>query len=374
MIRILYVAEALSRNSGVASVITNLIRNISSENIKIDLLTYKNGDLLILDELRKYGANVYYVPELNLKSLFNFKKAVNEFFKTHRYDIVHSHFNQVDGIVFKIAKQYGVKVCISHSHNTKLSDSRIKSIRNRLLCYKISEIADVWAACSEEAGICLYGRKFSNSNKKLIIHNGVDCSRFKYNDEFRKSIRNEFQVSDSEILIGHVGGFRIQKNHDFLIDIFRELYRCDKKYKLLLVGDGELKSSIQKKVNNYGIQDRVIFAGTRTDINKIMSGMDLFILPSLYEGLPVVGIEAQASGLNCIFSDSITRDVNLTNSMFVNLNEKLDNWCRIIENTDISRHIEYQDMIKSKGFDIKKECKKISDLYIDFMKVERKIK
>lgn len=369
MIRIIYVAEALTRNSGVASVIINFIQNITSDDIKIDLLTYKNGDENILENLKKYGVNIFYIPELRLNSFMAFRKAVNDFFEKHEYDIVHSHFNQVDATVFKIAKKHGVKICISHSHNTKLSDSKIKAIRNRILCYDLPKEATIWAACSEDAGKCLYGKHFSDSPKKLIIHNGVDCEKFKYNEEFRSSIRKEFQIEKDEVLIGNIGGFRIQKNHSFLIDVFNELHKHSQKYKLLLVGDGELRNSIEKKVKDLKLQNYVIFAGTRTDVNKIMSGLDLFILPSLYEGLPVVGIEAQVAGLNCIFSDSITKAVNLTNVTFISLKEKLEKWCEIIENTDISRHMEYQKMIVNKGFDVKKECEKISDFYIDCTKV-----
>mgnify|MGYP004561995619 CR=1 FL=1 len=372
MIRIVYVSEALIRNSGVTSVIVNLIHNISKDDIKIDLLTYKNSDKEILDDLKKCGVNIFYMPELSFKSFLTFKKSIDDFFECHEYDVVHSHFNQIDGIVFKIAKSHGVKVCISHSHNTKLSDSTFKAIRNRILCYRLPKEATVWAACSEEAGKCLYGKRFTNSSKKLIIRNGIDSRKFKYNDEYRRTIRNEFGIKEDTILLGNIGGFRTQKNHVFLIDVFNELIKHSNKYKLLLVGDGELRHSIEKKVINLGIQNYVIFAGTRTDIEKIMSAIDLFILPSLYEGLPVVGIEAQAAGLNCIFSDSITRNANLTNVIFISLNEKIEKWCETIQRMDISRHYEYQEMIINKGFDISNECKRLTEFYINSIKEKNK--
>lgn len=372
MIRILFVAEALTRNSGVASMIVNLVQNIESEDIKIDLLTYENGDKEILDSLKNRGVNIYNVPELGLASYFTFKRAVNCFFESHKYDIVHSHFNQVDTIVFKYAKKHGVKVCISHSHNTKLSDSKIKAIRNRILCYKLPKEADVWAACSEDAGKCLYGKKFVNSSKRLIIHNGVDCKKFKFDAEARRLIRKELNVNEEEILLGHIGGFRVQKNHIFLVEMFYELHKRNPKYKLLLVGDGELKSLIEKRVYELDLQDYVIFAGTRSDINRILSGLDLFLLPSLYEGLPVVGIEAQAAGLNCIFSDTITQSSNLTNVIFISLKAGIRIWCETIENVNILRHIEYSEMVKNKGFDIKSECKKMSSFYVSCIKERKK--
>ena len=363
MVRIIYVAEALTRNSGVASVIINLIQNITSDNIKIDLLTYKNGDANIIDNLKQYGVNVFYIPELGLTSFITFKKAVNDFFETHEYDIVHSHFNQVDAIIFKIAKRHGIKVCISHSHNTKLSDSKMKAIRNRILCYKLPREATIWAACSEDAGKCLYGRKFSGSPRKLIIHNGVDCKKFNYDEEARNTIRKEFHIEKNEILIGNIGGFRVQKNHEFLIEVFSVLHKRNPKYKLLLVGDGELKTFIEKKVNNLGLQDYVIFAGTRTDISKIMSGLDLFILPSLYEGLPVVGVEAQAAGLNCIFSDSITTEANLTGVSYLSLKSSIETWCLQIENMEIQHDISKNYRVRREGFDVVTECRKLSCFY-----------
>ena len=364
MIRIIYVAEALTRNSGVASVIINFIQNITSDDIKIDLLTYKNGDANILENLKKYGVNIFYIPELGLNSFMAFRKAVNDFFEKHEYDIVHSHFNQVDSIIFKSAKRHGVKVCISHSHNTKLSDSKIKAIRNRILCYDLPKEATIWAACSEDAGKCLYGKHFSDSPKKLIIHNGVDCENFKYDEVARSDIRNEFYIAKDEILIGNIGGFRIQKNHVFRIEMFNALHKRNTKYKLLLVGDGDLKTVIERKVKVLGLQDYVIFAGTRTDINRIMSGLDLFILPSLYEGLPVVGVEAQAAGLNCIFSDSITTEANLTGVSYLSLKSSIEVWCSQIENMEIQHDISKNYRVKKEGFDIITECKKLSAFYV----------
>lgn len=368
MIKIVYVAEALTRNSGVASVIINLVQNIVSDEIKIDLLTYQNGDEEILNGLKNCGVKIYTLPELGLTSYVAFKRAVNDFFNTHKYDIVHSHFNQVDTIIFKSAKKHGVKVCISHSHNTKLSDSKIKAIRNRILCFRLPKEADIWAACSENAGSCLYGKKFSNSPKKLIIHNGVDCDKYKFDEEARNCVRKEFQIGNDEVLLGHIGGFRPQKNHMFLVEMFNELHKRNPKYKLLLVGDGELKPSIESRVKELGLQDFVVFAGTRTDINIILSGMDIFILPSLYEGLPVVGIEAQAAGLNCIFSDTITLEANLSDVIFLSLNSSIDVWCSSIENMDIKHDESRNRAVKKQGFDVVTEARNLSIFYKDTYK------
>lgn len=368
MIRVLFVSEALCRNSGVASVIMNYVKHIEKTDIKIDLLTYKDGDEKILSEIKKNGVDIYYIPELQLGAIKEFVLSVDNFFDKTQYDIVHSHFNQIDCILFSIAKKHGIKNCISHSHNTRLSDSKLKSIRNRMMCLLLPYYAKVWAACSELAGITLYGKRFVGSSKSVVIHNGVDCDRYKFNEASRMRIRNELNISNRDIIIGHVGGFRAQKNHEFLIDIFKELSCRDQKYKLVLVGDGDLKRDIEKKVEELNLSSRVFFLGTREDIPEIMSAFDLFLLPSLYEGLPVVGIEAQANGLNCIFSNSITQEANLTNVIYLDLDEGPSKWCDIIETIDFRHHEQYEEMIIEKGYDIKTECIKLKKFYYDICK------
>lgn len=361
---VLYVAEDLHRNSGVTSVIMNFVKHINDSQIQIDLLTYINGDEDILQDIKKSGVKIFYINPLGLSNVFGFIKDISYFFETHKYDIVHSHFCQIDSLVFDAAHKNGVKMCISHSHNTRLSDSRLKAIRNRMLCFGINRKADVWAACSEIAGMCLYGKQFISSSKKLIIKNGVDCNSYKYDEKKRERIRKEFSFTNNDIVLGHVGGFREQKNHSFLIHLMSELVRVDKHYKLLLVGDGDLKKQIESLTIDLGLSNNVVFAGTRNDVSDLLNAFDLFVLPSLYEGLPVVGIEAQANGLKCVFSSSITKEVDLFDNVYIDLNAGYDKWVDEILRIDKMHNIENAYRMAEFGFDINSECERLKTFYL----------
>ena len=367
MIKVLYISDTLKQRFGVTSVIMNYINYFDMKEIKVDLLVYDDSEPDVIEKLKCKGCNVYFMPKLSIKSVGSFKKIINNFFENNKYDIVHSHFNQVDSIIFPIARKNGVKYCISHSHNTKLSDNRIKAIRNRIMCFNIGKNADYLAACSEAAGNFLYGKKAFSSDKRLIINNGVDCSKFSFDRNSREEIRKEFNIDENSILIGNIGSFKIQKNQSFLIDIFNELSKLDNKYILMLVGDGEKKSEIIEKVINYGLKDKVIFTGVRKDIPKILSALDAFILPSLYEGLPVIGIEAQASGLECVFSNTITKEVDLTGVIFVDLAEPVSKWAEIISKLSFKHDESNYNKISKKGYDIKRESKKLESFYKNIM-------
>lgn len=369
MVKVLFVTEPLVKNSGVTSVVLNIIRNINDKTIHIDLLTFPGGDQNVEEELASIGCKLSYLKCNKLSNLFAIFKECDSFFRSNYYDIVHSHFNQIDYVLFMAAKKNGINNLISHSHNSKLSDSKFKAIRNRILFLGVPRLATVWAACSTVAGECLFGSTFNSSEKKYIIHNGVDCKKYRYDSKNRVLIREEFGYSDSDIVIGHVGGFREQKNHEFLIRLFKELHVRNSNYKLLLVGDGKLKESIKQQVIQYGLTQAITFAGTRDDVSTILSGIDLFILPSFYEGLPVVGIEAQANGLACVFSDTISREVDLASkNYFISLKEGVTTWCDRIFDIDYSHDMACAELVVNKGYDITMECKRLASFYHELTK------
>lgn len=365
MIKLLFVTEALQRNSGVASVVLSYMRFIDREIFDIELLTYNNGDKEIIDEITMLGIRIHYMPELSICSIIEFRKSLKAFFNKHKYEIVHSHFNQIDSILFDVAHKSGVVTCISHSHNSKLSDNAVKSIRNRIMCFPIKYEADLWAACSVPAGKCLYGNKFEKSKKSFIIRNGVDCDKYSFDLMTRQKIRKQLGYTDDDIIIGHVGGFRIQKNHTRLISIIELLVKQNPKYKLVMIGDGELKNNIEELVNQKQLMRNIKFLGTKNNINEYMNGFDLFILPSLYEGLPVVAIEAQTNGLNCIMSDSITKEANLTKCIYVSLNDDDETWCKAIQTAPKGHNPNYLNMVRSAGFDMRDACNLMQKKYIE---------
>lgn len=286
----------------------NYFKNIDSNEVIIDFMTWEGNESAIETEILDRGSKIYYMPRLGLKNFFAVRCFYKDFFEKYanEYEIVHSHFYQMDSIIFPIAKKYGVKACISHSHNTKYSEYVTKIWRNWLLSRGITKCADYWAACSIEAGVFLYGKKFKCSKKALLVNNAIDVQKYRYNKNTRIRIRKELGI-ENNFVIGNVGSLKPQKNQRFLIDIFSMLRKmedfCDSK--LLIVGDGALRAELEKYVAKLNLSGNVIFTGSRNNVHELLSAMDLFIFPSLFEGLGLTLIEAQFSGLRCIASDII---------------------------------------------------------------------
>ena len=255
----------------------------------------------------RYTANRYM---RQIKTFFDLKKVL----KNEKFDIVHIHSDVafkifIEALACRIA---GQKIIVLHSHCTGVDgDHRaIKSLAHHICKLFLGLLGTDFFACSQKAGDWMYTKKI-NQKKLHVINNAIDCEAFAYNEPIRQQYRQLFGILDDEILIGHVGRFMYQKNHEFLIDIFETLHQMNKKAKLILMGEGDTESKIREKVRTLGLSDSVIFAGVRNDVNCCMQAMDLFLLPSLFEGLPVVGIEAQAAGLPCLMSDTITKETNL---------------------------------------------------------------
>lgn len=371
MIKVLYVSDNLFQRYGVTAVMMNYFRNIDREKVQIDFLVWEGNDEEIENEIRANGSCIYYMPKLGLKNYMKVKKFFIDFFSAHKneYAIVHSHFCQMDSIVFPIAKKSGVIHCISHSHNTKLSDYRIRAIRNRLMCLPITKVADTMAACSEEAGDALFGRSFKKSRKKLIIRNGIDCERFEFNEDVRRKLRKELGIGES-IVIGNVGSCKPQKNQKFLLEVFQKLLHLsnDGGYRLLLIGDGDLRAELENKAKKLGIADKVIFLGQRRDVNELMSAMDVFVLPSLYEGLGLVLIEAQASGLRCLASGTVPLEAKVSENIeYLELDKGAEYWAERIRNCEYlcnSERVGYRARLREKGYDIMTESKRLADFYM----------
>lgn len=364
MTRVLFISDTLRQRFGVTAVAMNYFRNIDKQRIRIDFLIFSDSEKVLVDEIKASGSDVFFMPKLGLSNISEYVFFMNDFFGSHNYNIIHSHFNQIDSIVFPIAKKYSKVTCISHSHNTKYSDSKFKSIRNWLMCLPIKKQADRWFACSELAGVFLYGKQFRSSPKSYVMRNAINCNKFAFDETARYEIRKEFGFTD-QIVIGNIGSFKLQKNQSFLLDIFYELTKKDNShsYKLLLIGDGKLKESLKTKASLLGIENNIIFTGQRSDVNKLLQGIDVFVLPSLYEGLPVIGIEAQASGLPCLFSNTITKEVGICNDHFIPINKGTDIWVdKIITISDFLRK-DVTEIVRQKGYSIIDAANEVASYY-----------
>ena len=364
-IRILHLPNTLSKKSGIMSFVMNYYRAIDKEKIQFDFLVFDTLEDNYEEEIVKLGGCVYKVKNSSQKKPFLLQKEVKKFICNHRYtyNIIHYHAISIWHFALKIAKKNGIKHIISHSHATMYSDKKINSIRNGLLIRQMKKISNHYFACSKAAGSFIYGNSLTKQGKVKIINNAVDCTKFQYNPLKRDKIRKELGVGN-ELLIGHVGRFNEQKNHLFLIDIFKTILKKNPDVKLILVGEGPLQRPVENKISKLKIDNNIFVLGRRNDVPEILSAIDIFLLPSLFEGLPFVGVEAQVSGLPIAMSETITREIGLYNYVYIKLEESLDYWADKILNLNYTcdRHNAHKKMMEL-GFDIEKEALKLERMY-----------
>lgn len=307
-IRVLHFVSTLSRGSGVMSVIMNYYRHIDRDKVQFDFLHFIACEDSYMDEIRELGGKIYCIDKPG--SSFQSIKQLNSFFRLHagEYTWLHNHEVYLTFLLRPIAKRYGLEKFIVHCHATKYSDKTLNAVRNRILCLPIRFMKVERFACSEAAGKFLYGEKMLKAGKVFIMHNAIDCEKFRFRPEVRERLRKEMGL-DGKFVIGHVGRFERQKNHEFLIEVFAECKKEIDSCILLLIGEGSLRSKIEKKVVEKGLKNSIIFLTKRNDMEYLYQVMDLFVLPSLYEGLPVSCLEAQVNGLECIVSRTVTDEL-----------------------------------------------------------------
>lgn len=265
----------------------------------------------------------------------------------------------MSSVALKVAKECGVPVRIAHSHNSN-QDKNLKYLIKLHYMKKIPAFATALFACGKDAGDWMFGGK-----QYHVMANAVEVKRYQYKPSVAEKIRNEWNISD-ELLVGHVGRFNPQKNHTFLIDIFYEVQKINPSARLLLVGDGDGKKEIQEKARKLGIADHIIFADVRTDVEEQMQAMDVFVFPSLYEGLPVTMVEAQAAGLPCIISDQIPEECIITTNLVTTqkLTDSPKIWAEHILGRAKNTRTDHYDEIKSHGYDIEEAAKWLQNYYI----------
>lgn len=307
-IRVLHFVSTLSRGSGVMSVIMNYYRHIDRDKVQFDFLHFIACEDSYMEEIRELGGKIYCIDKPG--SSFQSIKQLNSFFRLHagEYTWLHNHEVYLTFLLRPIAKRYGLEKFIVHCHATKYSDKTLNAVRNRILCLPIRFMKVERFACSEAAGKFLYGEKMLKAGKVFIMHNAIDCEKFRFQPEVRERLRKEMGL-EGKFVIGHVGRFERQKNHEFLIEVFAECKKEIDSCILLLIGEGSLRAKIEKKVVEKGLKNSIIFLTKRNDMEYLYQVMDLFVLPSLYEGLPVSCLEAQVNGLECIVSRTVTDEL-----------------------------------------------------------------
>ncbi len=358
MIRVLQCVNNMHR-AGLETMLMNYYRNIDRNQIQFDFLTHRPERSDYDDEIEALGGKVYYAPRLypqNLAAYFRFMKA---FFREHpEYRIVHSHIDAMSVFPLYAAKRAGISVRIAHSHSTAI-DMDNKYIIKRICKMCIPAAASYYCACGKAAGEFLFG-----SREFTILPNAVKAERFHYDENVRNSVRKELDL-ENRFVVGHVGRFSQPKNHGHLLLIYQEILQRNEDARLLLIGMGEKEEEIRQKAKQMGLEPFVLFLGSQSDVSRYYQAMDVFVMPSLYEGVPVVGIEAQYAGLPCVFSDKVPEEVAFSGlCRFVSLNEAADKWADIVlEAAQRERCIpDTTDSV----YDIRNSAQFLMKYYIDF--------
>ena len=297
---------------GAETFLMKIYRRIDRTKYQMDFCINMSEKCFYEDEILSLGGKIYRIPAKSV-SLKDFEKQLYNVVNTNGYKYVLRVTSSAFGFMdLKIAHKAGAEICAARSSNSSDGGSLKSKVAHRLGRALYGKYVNVKIAPSDLAAVYTFGKKAYESGAVNILHNAVDIDQYGFNADMRCRIRSEFGLSDDTTIIGHVGRFMTQKNHAFLLEVFSEYLKINGKSILMLVGGGELESAIKQKASELGIADRIIFTGVRSDVPALLSAMDVFVFPSLYEGMPNTVIEAQATGLPCIVADTITREADIT--------------------------------------------------------------
>lgn len=368
-IRVLHVFGDPISYGGQERFVYNIYNNMDDKNIIFDMFTpfYCNNNE-IKKTIENRGGKIYHYdfkPKSFDENKKIFIKTLSNFFEKNKYDIVHIHSGSIFTLAFgaKIAKKARSKNVIIHSHS-----SGIKSLKYKIIKAISSTIflknVDYYFSCSLSAAKFKYPQKIIKSNNYKIIKNGIDVNKFKFDEEIRKKIRRDLN-SDSKTILGHVGRFATEKNHSFLLDIFKEYKKINSESILILIGTGDLQNNIKNKAIQLGIQDDIKFLGTRENVNEFLNAMDIFVLPSLYEGLPIVGVEAESTGLPVISSAEVIKDLPIKElTYFYSLENSAKDWAlKIDEILKSTQRKKVNKNIIEAGYEISDISKELEHFY-----------
>ena len=365
MLRVLHSVSNMAR-AGIETMLMNYYREVDRSQIQFDFLANKPAPGEYDEEIRSMGGRVFVSPGLNPLHFPQYRQFVADLLHANSdIGIVHAHNEAMGYYALQSAKHAGIQVRIAHAHNTQIiRDYKypLKMVCKRLLP---GAATDYWS-CGRDAGIYYYGETRWNASG-FILRNAINVPRFAFRQEARERLRQSHGLGNS-FVIGHVGRFNIQKNHSRLLAIFAEITKTVPDARLAMIGTGELEQSVKEKARIMGIRDKVLFLGQMADVSEWYHTMDCFVLPSLFEGLPVVGIEAQAAGLPCVFSDRVTDEVLLSpEARRVPLESDDAEWAREILAAGQSEMDRTQgtDIVRQAGYDIHTEARKLQEIYLE---------
>lgn len=369
-IKILQIFTVLNKG-GAETNLMNYYRNMDRSQFQIDFLVHRETGFFE-EELIKSGSKIFRLPAILPWKLKEYKKAVKAFFEEHNdYDIVHGQCSELGVFIYEEAKRRGIPVIIAHAHNNRMD--RDKKLVFRLIWKKkMRKSINAYFTCGKEAAENLFGKKLSE--KSYQMNNAIEVEDFQFNQEVREKKRKELQAEETINLV-NIGRFNTQKNQSFLLDIFAELIKRNKKYKLFLVGQGELESQLREKAKQLKIEQDVEFLGLRNDVPELLQAMDIFLFPSLHEGFSVAFVEAQTTDIKAIISDGVPTESILIpeNVTVIPLKNSAQQWAEKIAEINNFERKNVADLIKEKGYDIKENAQKLEKKYKELIQQYKKI-
>ena len=342
------VAQILNRmdSGGIEAVVLNYYRQIDRSKVQFDFYLAEGSNLPQHDELEALGAGLY--PITPYSHPIAYHKALYTAFKQHGYKIVHAHLSTMSVFPLFAAWRAGVPVRICHNHSTAHWGEGAKTLLKYLLRPFNKLFATDWFACGKAAGRWMYGNKAFEAGKVTVMPNAIDTAKFAFDPAARTTLRKEFGIPQDAFVVGHVGRFTYAKNHTFLLEVFAGLLKTNPDSYLLLVGEGELQEQARQQAKVLGIQSQVIFTGVRPDVDKLYSAIDVFCLPSFYEGMPVVAWEAQANGLPCVLANTMTSEAAKSgHAVFLSLSLPTQIWAEAIIHAERLSADGIPDIVKS---------------------------
>ena len=358
-IRVLQVVTHMERG-GLETMLMNYYRNIDRDKVQFDFLVHRSQRAAYDDEIEALGGIIHRLPRLVPWSR-SYRKALDAFFAEHKeYQIVHVHQDCLSSVILKAAQKRGIPVRIAHSHNSSQDKNLLYPVK-LFYRYWIPKYATHLFACGKDAGDWMFrGAPYT------VLNNAIDASAYRYDADVARQMRRRLSIPEDALVVGHVGRFSPQKNHGFLVEIFAKCCRKAPNAYLLLVGEGGLRMQTEEKVRSLGLQDRVIFTGVRDDVPKLLQAMDIFVFPSLYEGLPVTMVEAQAAGLPCLISDRVPIECKMTELVQqIPLDASSDIWGDTIVSVHTERDADTLSQIEAAGFDVRENARWLQNFYLE---------
>lgn len=370
-IRVLHVVTHLNRN-GLESRIMDIYRNIDRTKVQFDFMIHRDEKSDLGEEIESLGGRIFMMKRISPKNFFVYLKELDTFFQEHpEYKIVHAHLNTLSTWVLLKAKNHGVPVRIAHSRNANM-EKDLKAIPKRFSKLFINGVATDRFGCSKMAGEWLFGKKYVNSSTFRVIPNAFEVDKFAWSEEIRQRKREELGILEDQIVIINVARLSEQKNHIFLLEVFEKISKKNTKAHLYLVGSGECEQKIREAIIRHQLQDKVHLLGNRSDVAQLYQAADLFLFPSKYEGFGTVMLEAQATALPVLASDTIPHETKLCDCVqFISLNESAMVWADAAETMlKNSKRADNTKLLQDAGYDIKTQYRMMEAFYLDKSKTE----